>query len=61
MKNAIVRFMKDESGLGTVELVLLILILAGLAILFKSRLLSFFDNITGRMTGGNFDTEVPKK
>lgn len=60
MKNAIARFMKDESGLGTVELVLLILILAGIAILFKDKLYKFFTSLTSRMNAANFDTEIPK-
>lgn len=57
MKNAIARFMKDESGLGTVELVLLILILAGIAILFKDKLHGFFNDLTSRMNAEKFKTE----
>jgi Flp pilus assembly pilin Flp len=46
MKNAIKAFMKDESGLGTIELVLLVIILVGLAVLFKTKIGEFFTGIT---------------
>ena len=38
-------FIKNESGMGTIELVLLILVLVGLAILFKNSIGAFFDNL----------------
>ncbi len=46
MKNAVNAFMKDESGLGTIELVLLVIILVGLAILFKGSIVKFFTDLT---------------
>lgn len=46
MKEQLKRFLKDESGLGTVELVLLILILAGLALAFKGYVWTFLENLT---------------
>lgn len=52
MKKAINAFMKDESGLGTIELVLLIIILVGLAILFKSSIVKFFTALTAGFDAG---------
>lgn len=46
-------FIKDESGLGTVELVLLILILVGLAILFKGKIGTFFNNLVEGLNAEN--------
>lgn len=51
-------FWEDESGLGTIELVLLVLILAGLAILFKGKIVTFLGTLTGKFTETTFDTTV---
>lgn len=53
MKENIKAFIEDESGLGTVELVLLILILAGLAILFKDKISDFFNDLTAGLDADN--------
>lgn len=42
------RFFKDESGMGTVEMILIIVVLIGLVIIFKN-------NIT-KLAAGIFDT-----
>ncbi|MBO6000031.1 MAG: hypothetical protein J6P87_10120 [Lachnospiraceae bacterium] len=46
----IIRFLKDESGMGTVEMILIIVVLIGLVIIFKSNITklasSIFDTIT---------------
>lgn len=57
MKNAVNAFMKDESGLGTIELVLLVIILVGLAILFKGSIVKFFTDLTA---GFNADSALKK-
>lgn len=53
MKENLKAFIEDESGLGTVELVLLILILAGLAIVFKGKISAFFNNLTAGLDADN--------
>ena len=46
------RFLTDESGMGTVELILIIVVLIGLVIIFKEQLTnlvnSIFKTITSR-------------
>lgn len=41
-------FIKDESGLGTIELVVLILVLIGLAVIFKDKITSFLTTLLGK-------------
>lgn len=38
-------FMEDESGLGTIEIVLILVVLIGLVILFKKQITSLLDSI----------------
>lgn len=58
-------FLKEEDGLGTVEIVLLIAILVGLALLFKKQIVGFVANILGKIQGNEIDpsdienTKVP--
>lgn len=54
MKQQLKAFLKDEAGLGTVELVLLVLILAGLAIAFKGAIKSFFEDLVEGFNASNF-------
>lgn len=51
-------FWEDESGLGTIELVLLVLILAGMAIAFKGKITDFLKTLTGKFTESTFNTSV---
>lgn len=53
MNTRLNRFIKDESGLGTVELVLLILILVGLAVLFKKNIGTFFNSLVEGLNAEN--------
>ena len=38
MKERIKKFIKDESGMGVIEVVLIILVLVGLAFVFKTQI-----------------------
>ncbi|WP_066497497.1 Flp1 family type IVb pilin [Abyssisolibacter fermentans] len=49
MKNEIRRFIKEEDGLGTVEIVLLIAILIGLALLFKKRIVKIVNGLIDKL------------
>lgn len=45
MFNNFKSFIKDESGLGTVEIVIIISILVGLALIFRKQIYSFVNQI----------------
>ncbi len=42
--------LKDEKGMGTVEVILIILVLIGLVIIFKSQLTELVENIFEKIT-----------
>ena len=44
-------FLKEEDGLGTVELVLIIAVLVGLALLFRNQIVAFVTKIMGGFMG----------
>ena len=41
---------REEEGMGTVEIILIIVVLVGLVILFKDRITSLVDNIFDKIT-----------
>lgn len=51
MMKKIIEFFEDETAMGTVEMVLLVIILVGLAVLFKNAIKSFFDQIVQGLNG----------
>ena len=42
---------KEEEGLGTVELVLIIAVLVGLALMFKETIVGFVSDVLGDISG----------
>lgn len=44
------RFMQEEDALGTVELILIIVVLVGLVAIFKKQLVSLVNNILVKIT-----------
>lgn len=44
-------FLREEDGLGTVEIVLIIAVLVGLALIFKNAIVKFVNNILGNIEG----------
>ena len=50
MKNRMLNFMKDESGMGVVEIVLIIIVLVGLVILFKSKITAHVNTLLSKMS-----------
>ncbi len=50
--NAIKNFLKEEDGMGTVEIILIIVVLVGLVLIFKNQITSIvtglFDKITDK-------------
>jgi len=53
MKEALKNFIMEEDGLGTVEIVLIIAILVGLALLFKKHIVGFVSKIMGGVVNTN--------
>lgn len=45
--NGIIRFLKDESGMGTVEIILIMVVLIGLVIVFKQQVDGLVQTIFG--------------
>ena len=50
MKNRVGEILKGEEGKGTVEVILIILVLIGLVIIFKNQLTSLVNSIFGKIT-----------
>jgi Flp pilus assembly pilin Flp len=48
-------FINEEDGIGTIEIVLILAVLVGLVILFKSSITSFFTSIWTAITGKQKD------
>lgn len=46
MKGLMKRFLKEEEGMATIEIVLIVVILAGAAFLFRTAIEGFFAKIT---------------
>lgn len=44
-------FLREEDGLGTVEIVLIIAVLVGLALIFKNAIVGFVKSILGNIEG----------
>lgn len=50
MINKIKEFLVKEDGMGTVELILIIIVLIGLVIVFKKQITSLVNTILSKMT-----------
>ena len=54
MKNAVTgqirRFIKDESGVGVVELILILVVLIGLVVIFRDELTTIIGDIFSRIS-----------
>lgn len=43
-------FLKEEDGMGTVEVILIIVVLVGLVVVFKSQISAIVDNLFEKIT-----------
>lgn len=43
-------FMREEDGMGTVEIILIIVVLVGLVIIFKGRITAIVENLFDKIT-----------
>ena len=50
MKELIRRFFKEEDGMGTVEIILIIVVLIGLVIIFKSQITGVINTLFGKIS-----------
>ena len=50
MRNYLKRFLKDESGMGVVEVILIIVVLIGLVIVFQTQIKKVVDGIFKTIT-----------
>ena len=50
MKELIGRFFKEEDGMGTVEIILIIVVLIGLVIIFKSQITGVINTLFGKIS-----------
>ncbi len=57
MVNRIWNFIVEEDGLGTVELVLLIAVLVGLALLFRKTIVKFVKTVLNNIEGNELDPQ----
>lgn len=53
MNKVIKRLLKNDSGMGTVEVVIIVAVLVGIALIFRAQLFGFVRDITGTMFNGN--------
>lgn len=51
MKNLLARFWKEEEGMGTVEIVLIIAVLVAIALIFKNKITEWVTKATGTVFG----------
>ena len=56
MTNLIKRFLREEEGMGTVEIVIIIGVLVAIALIFRREILGFVNRILGGVTGTNIET-----
>ncbi|GMQ63014.1 MULTISPECIES: Flp1 family type IVb pilin [Vallitalea] len=60
MLDTLKRFWKEEDGMGVVEIALIIIVLVGLAVIFKDKITELVENILEKITGdakGVYDPE----
>ena len=53
MKKVVVGFIHEEEGLGTVEIVLILAVLVGIALIFRQYIFSFVQDIMKNIMGGS--------
>lgn len=46
----IVQFLQEEDGMGTVEIILIIVVLIGLVIIFKNQITAIVNNLFSKIT-----------
>lgn len=52
------RFLKEEDGLGTVEIVIIIAVLVAIALIFRRAIFEFVSNLIGKIFSSDIEDEV---
>lgn len=60
MITLIKRFLKEEDGLGTVEIVIIIAVLVAIALIFRRAIFEFVESIIGKIFNSGLENEVIK-
>jgi Flp pilus assembly pilin Flp len=61
MLNYVEKFFREEDGLGTVEIVIIIAVLVGLALIFRKQIYALVNQIFDRIFGNVGDTtDIPE-
>lgn len=55
MKNKVVEDLKDESGMGVIEIALIIIVLIAIALIFRNEINDLVTRLTGEMKSLNVD------
>ena len=57
MTDLIKSFIKEEDGMGTVEIILIIAVLVGIALIFRTQIIKFVTDMVGKIfpNEGKFD------
>lgn len=55
MKNKVVEGLKDESGMGVIEIALIIIVLIAIALIFRNEINDLVTRLTGEMKSLNVD------
>ena len=58
LKEAVKRFWKDEKGLGTLEILLIVAVLIGIALLFRGQIIAWVQTLLESI-GGEIDSFDP--
>lgn len=51
-------FLKEEDGLGTLEIVVIIAVLIGIALIFRSKIIAFVTSMLNKIFGENVTDKV---
>ena len=57
MKNKAIEALKDESGMGVIEIAIIIIVLIAIAIAFRGKILELVDSLFGQMDVENILTQ----
>ncbi len=58
MMNLVRNFIREEDGLGTVEIVIIVAVLVGLALIFRKQIYSLVNQVFDRIFGSVGETTV---
>lgn len=62
MVNTIKSFLKEEDGLGTVEIIIIVAVLVGVALIFRNQLFGFVKGLMGKFfTPDNINVEYQQQ